>query len=121
MTDDGSGSTLSIDLDSGNSTANGGDGVNPDAVTKINQVFKIKNQGTQEVELSISKAGDNDGLVKFYPSTSYADSISSNPLTLAAGGSETISIKIDTEGEGVSDGDELLDSVTFTAAATSSP
>jgi hypothetical protein len=119
VTDDGSGSTLSIDLDASNSTTNGGEGVNPDAVTQLDQVFEIKNQGTQEVELSISKSGDNSGLVEFHPSTSYGAPISSNPLTLSAGGTETISIEIDTEDESVSDGDELLDSVTFTAEATS--
>ncbi|PHQ45323.1 DUF1102 domain-containing protein [Halorubrum sp. C3] len=118
VTDDGDGGTLSINLDGDNSTTEGGQGVNPDALTKIDSLFTIKNQGTQEVTVSISKDGANSNLVKFYPSTSYSSAIGSNSLTLGTGDSETVSIEIDTRGAGVGDGDELLDAVTFTADAT---
>ncbi|EMA66436.1 hypothetical protein C462_16170, partial [Halorubrum distributum JCM 13916] len=49
VTDDGDGGTLSINLDGDNSTAEGGQGVNPDALTEIDSLFTIENQGTQEV------------------------------------------------------------------------
>ncbi|WP_257298014.1 DUF1102 domain-containing protein [Haloarchaeobius sp. FL176] len=122
VTGDGNGGTLSINLDSSNATSAGGDGVNPDAVTQIDDLFVIKNQGTQEVDVSLSKTGDNSSLVKFYTDgNAYVDgqSIGSNPVNLGTGDSVTVSIEIDTEGHsGLGDGDELLDSVTFTAAAT---
>lgn len=119
VTDDGNGGTLSINLDSSNDGPRG-DGVNPDAVTEIDDLFDIENQGTQEVEVGLTKTGDNSGLVEFYPNSGYTgDPLSTSDITLTTGGSETISMKIDTEGESVSDGDELLDSVTFNADATS--
>ncbi|WP_256297248.1 DUF1102 domain-containing protein [Haloarchaeobius salinus] len=120
VTDDGDGGTLAINLDSSNATSAGGDGVNPDAVTQIDDLFVIENQGTQEVDVSLSKTGDNSSLVKFYTDSNAYDgnSIGSNSVTLSTGSSVTVSIEIDTEGESVGDGDELLDSVTFDADAT---
>lgn len=120
VTDDGNGGTLSISLDDGNTVSGGGEGVNPDAVTEIDDLFTIENQGTQEVSVSISKSGANSGLVSFYPEgEAYnGDSFADSDLTLSAGTGSDISVEVDTEGAGVSDGDELLDSVTFTAEAT---
>ncbi|WP_082238260.1 DUF1102 domain-containing protein [Halorubrum tebenquichense] len=124
VTDDGNGGTLAISLASGNSSevSGGGDGVNPDAVTQIDDLFTIENQGTQEVNVSISKTGDNSGLVSFYPEGEAYDgnSLSGTDLTLSAGTGSDIWVEVDTEGaSNLSDGDELLDSVTFTAEATS--
>lgn len=120
--DDGNGGTLAISLDEGNSSDvnGGGEGVNPDAVTEIDDLFTIENQGTQEVTVSISKSGANSGLVSFYPEgEAYnGDSFADSDLTLSAGNGSDVWVEVDTEGEGVSDGDELLDSVTFTAEAT---
>jgi hypothetical protein len=48
ISDDGSDGQLSIDLGS-QTTSKGGEGFNEDAVTEIEGVFKITNQGTQEV------------------------------------------------------------------------
>ncbi len=122
VTDNGDGGTLTIDLDSDNETSAGGEGVNPDAVTKIDNVFTVENQGTQEVEVDISKSGDNDDLVTFHPSNGdyTVDPLSDSAETLGAGDSTPVSIKVDTEGETLSDGTELLDSVTFNAVATPS-
>ncbi|WP_128904681.1 DUF1102 domain-containing protein [Halorubrum amylolyticum] len=122
VTDDGDGGTLAISLDSGNSSDvgdGGGEGVNPDAVTKIDNLFDIENQGTQEVDVSITKTGDNSDLVTFHPGGYSNSALSSSAKTLGTGGDTAIYVKVDTEDEGVSDGDELLDSVTFTAEATS--
>ncbi|WP_130501620.1 DUF1102 domain-containing protein [Natrinema hispanicum] len=121
VTDDGDGGTLTIDLSSSNSgdVSGGGEGVNPDAVTKIDNLFTVENQGTQEVDVSISKSGDNKGLVEFYPNADYdGDSLSDSAETLGTGISTDVSIKIDTTDAGLSDETELLDSVTFNAVAT---
>ncbi|MFC4247263.1 DUF1102 domain-containing protein [Natribaculum luteum] len=122
VTDDGDGGTLMINLDSGNSTSAGGDGVNPDAVTEIDNVFTVENQGTQEVNVDISKSGNNSGLVEFYPSNGdYSGSpLSSSATTLGPGESTVVSIKVDTTDSNLGSGDQLLDSVTFNAVATPS-
>ncbi|WP_225332880.1 DUF1102 domain-containing protein [Halomicrobium urmianum] len=121
VTEDGSGGTLTIDLSSDNETSAGGQGVNLDAVTQIDELFDVENQGTQEVEVTIDKTGANSDLVEFHASNSYDDEIGSsadNGVTLGPGDSVTVSVQIDTEGENLSDGDQLLDSVTFNADAT---
>jgi len=122
VTDDGDGGTLAISLDESNSgsVSGGGEGVNPDAVTEIDDLFTVENQGTQEVTVSISKSGANSGLVSFYPEgEAYTgDSFADSDLTLSAGNGSDVWVEVDTEGASVSDGDVLLDSVTFTAEAT---
>lgn len=119
VTDDGTGTTLTIDLSSDNPTDAGGEGVNPDAVTEIDDLFVIENQGTQEVDVDITKSGDGSDLVEFYPSGEAYDGapLSESAVTLGAGDSATVCLRIDTVDSGFSDGDELLDSVTFSANA----
>ncbi|MCU4802194.1 DUF1102 domain-containing protein [Halobacteria archaeon HArc-gm2] len=131
VTDDGSSGTLGITLDPSNSTAAGGEGVNPDALTRIDDLFVVENQGTQSVDVSIAKSGDNSGLVCFFAndaqgasdpydesngSTARIDG-SGNDVTLSPGESVYVSLQIDTRGEGVGDGDELLDTVVVEAVA----
>lgn len=120
VTQDGNGGTLKIDLSSSNDgVAGGGEGVNPDAITQIDDLFVVENQGTQEVDVDISKSGDNADRVEFYPDgQAYSgEPLSSSAVTLAPGDSATISLEVDTEGSGLGDGDQLLDSVTFSATA----
>lgn len=125
VTDDGSSGTLSIDLDSSQSVAGGGDGVNPNALTEIDFVFEISNQGTQPVDVSLSKSGANSDLIEFYATddTSASDPYSNgtqlgaNAVSLDAGESAVVSLQIDTRGSGLGDGDEIIDSVTITASA----
>lgn len=119
VTADGNGGTLTIDLSSNNTLSSGGEGVNPDAVTQIDDLFDVENQGTQEVTISLDKTGENADLVGFYSDDEAydGDSLSESGVTLTPGESATVSLEIDTEGEGVGDGDELLDSVTFDASA----
>lgn len=124
VTDNGVGGTLTIDLSASNDDVEGeGDGVNLNAVTQIDDLFVIENQGTQEVEVTLSKVGDNSELVKFYPDhpeeQAYdGESIDDHGLTLGAGDSATVSVEIDTEDSDLEDGNELLDTVTFNANAT---
>jgi hypothetical protein len=119
VTGDGTGGTLTINLSSNNPTNAGGDGVNPDAITQIDDLFVIENQGTQDVDVSLSKTGANASLVSFYPEgQAYGgDSLASSPVTLSPGDSTLVSIEVDTEGSGVGDGDQLLDSVTISATS----
>ncbi|SER20414.1 Protein of unknown function [Natrinema salaciae] len=120
VTDDGNGGTLTIDLSPSNGgVTGGGEGVNPDAITRIDDLFVVENQGTQAVDVALSKSGANAGTVEFYPdSRAYSgDPLSNSAVTLAAGSSATISLEVDTEGEDLGDGDELLDAVMFSATA----
>lgn len=64
---DMSGDTLAINLtDDNNNIGNGihgGEGINPNATTTIADLFEVRNQGTQEVELAVSPLafGDFEG------------------------------------------------------------
>ncbi|MFD1641404.1 DUF1102 domain-containing protein [Halohasta litorea] len=125
VTDDGSSGTLSIDLDAGQSVAGGGDGVNPNALTEIDHLFQITNQGTQSVDVSLSKSGDNTDLIGFYAvdSSSVSDPYSngtqlgSDSVTLDAGESVVVSLQIDTRGSGLGDSAEIISGVTISATA----
>ena len=107
VTDNGNGGTLAISLDSGNSSDvgaggnDGGEGVNQNAVTEIDDLFTIQNQGTQEVTVSISKSGQNSDLVSFYPEEEAytGSSLADSGLTLSAGGHSDIWVEVDTEGD----------------------
>lgn len=126
--DDGTNGTLSIALDSTNPPTGGGQGVNPDAVTEIDYLFIVENQGTQEVDVDIDKFGNNAGLVEFWATNddTQSDPYSSgerldgsgNAVTLGTGDNVYVSIKVDTKGQNVGSGDELLDSVMVNAVET---
>ncbi len=120
VTEDGTDETLTIDLSSSNDdVAGGGEGVNPNAVTQIDDLFEISNQGAQEVSVSLTKDGDNADLVSFYSANEAydGDSLSGDGVTLGTGETTTVSLEIDTRDADVGDGDELLDTVTFNADA----
>jgi len=126
ITDNGSSGTLSIDLDGDQSVPGNGEGVNPNALTEIDHLFKIKNQGTQTVDVSLSKTGANSGLIEFYATddSSESDPYSngtqidgSDSVSLGTGEYTVVSLKIDTRGSGVSDDDKLLNDVTINATA----
>lgn len=57
--------SLSINLDGDNATSKGGQGVNPDGVTLIEDVFSITNQGTQAYEITGEATGDHTDAVVF--------------------------------------------------------
>jgi len=109
--------TLEIDL-TGNAS-----GVNLNATTTITDVFKITNQGSQDVAVNITDSGTNDNLVTFYNTTASGTGTggslegSSNATTLTPGGSVLVSVEIDTVGQGLTDGDELIDGFTIYADA----
>ncbi|MYL18145.1 DUF1102 domain-containing protein [Halorubrum terrestre] len=133
VTQDGDGNQLAINLtDSNNNFPSSTDpnGVNPDAVTQLDNLFVIQNQGTQEVSVDISKSGGNTSVVGFYANTSESPTGRYNPsngntvrlgsgsITLTTGETVYVSIEIDTEDSGVSSGTQVLNSVTVNADAT---
>jgi hypothetical protein len=80
---------LAIQLDGSDDTP-GGDGVNDDAVTKIEDVFRMRNQGTQPVYIYIEDSSDD---VTF--KLERADNISANdvydsPISRLVGDQETL-------------------------------
>lgn len=87
---------LEIDLTGENgSTTGGGTGVNADAITVIEDLFEVRNQGTQEVELTVTPLTfvDTDGAntlaVLAVPDGSFPTS------TLSTGSAETFSLVVD--------------------------
>lgn len=106
--------TLQLDLDGGE----GASGVNQNAVTEVELVFDITNQGSQDVGVWIEKDGSNSQYVEFYDGSSMTDRIdnsSSNATTVSTGTTIQVSIKIDLRDAGLSDSDELLDGITIHA------
>ncbi|ELZ49494.1 hypothetical protein C465_07986 [Halorubrum distributum JCM 9100] len=108
---------LEIDLTGNNSTDAGGTGVNADAVTVIEDLFEVRNQGTQEVELTVTPLTfvDTDGAntlaVLAVPDGSFPTS------TLSTGNAETFSLVVDEFSP--TDADVSIDSeINFLAEAT---
>lgn len=102
----------------------GATGVNLNAVTEIELVFNITNQGNQEVDVSIIKQGANSEYVEFYAGTAsspFNNQIdnSSGVETLSPGDTAQISMKIDTTTASSLDGDEeLLSDITINATTS---
>lgn len=108
---------LEINLAGYNTSATG---VNPSATTNVASVFRITNQGTQNVTVTISDSGNNSDAVTFYNSTEAPTpgGIESNGVVLSPGESIVVSIEVDTTPAGVSANDNLVDEITITAEAT---
>ncbi|WP_299333936.1 DUF1102 domain-containing protein [Haloplanus sp.] len=85
---------LGIDLTEANATEAGGAGVNADAVTVFEELIEVGNQGTQEVDVSITPAtlveteSGDVLLVLFVPQTEFPST------TLSTGGAETYSLVV---------------------------
>lgn len=80
VTDDNgsSGSEFGLDFTDGNDASGGGTGVNADAVTVFEDLFEVRNQGTQEVEVQVTplafvqaSGGDTTLIVLAVPQTSF--------------------------------------------------
>lgn len=122
---------LEINLDgsaSGGFGGSQGNGVNPNAVTDIDEVFYIANQGTQKVGVWIT---DTQAAVTFYAhndgnapdgnagnGTAASDSIegSGNSISMNPGNTLEVSIQVDTTG--VSGTGNILDDITVHADAS---
>lgn len=119
------GGTLEIAIDGSFGNSNTGSGVNLQALTQIDDVFSITNQGTQEVRVWITTSGPNPDTVTFYNGT-HADSTrgaivdEASAHTLGVGESLTVSMEIDTRNVALSEDEELVNDITVHANATSS-
>ncbi|WP_185715549.1 DUF1102 domain-containing protein [Halocatena pleomorpha] len=91
-------------------TEAGGQGVNPNSVTTFDNVFTIKNQGTQEVNVKVTE-GKKD-MITFY------DSKNGNSLTdgksVAPGETINVGVEIDASGKTKSSG-KITEHITITA------
>ncbi|GAB3322723.1 hypothetical protein [Haloplanus salinarum] len=94
VTEDANGE-FGIDLDGGNTTSGGGSGVNTDAVTVIEDLFEVRNQGTQAVDVSVTPltfVDTNSGntlIVLVVPDTNFPT------VNLSPGNAETYSLVVD--------------------------
>ncbi len=109
---------LGIDLTSDNATGAGGQGVNTDAVTVIADLFEVRNQGTQEIEVEITPLtfvdtdSGNTLIVLLVPETSFPS------VTLTPGDAETYSLVVDAFPGGTSPDIGIDDTMTVTGEAT---
>lgn len=93
-------------------------GVNVNAVTILDNVFSITNNGTQNISVTIagSYEGEGDGHPEavsiYFDGTSTATTATINTAT-----SKNVSLKIDTTGDTFAEGDHLIDTITITATA----
>lgn len=109
-----------LEVDMGNAL---GDGVNKDAKTHVRDVFTITNNGQQDVEITITDAGDNPDMVTFYSSENHtfnagsgpSENLEEDPVTISPGSTITVSIWVDTDDYTGDDG--LVDTITVEADA----
>ena len=96
------------------------DNANLDADTHIDHVLVVQNNGDSTVEVWATLSGANAGTVTLYEGPITAGNAvptsQASDITLAPGETASISIEIDTTGVSLSDGDELVNTVTFHAA-----
>lgn len=112
---------LVISVD-GTFNSQGATGVNLNALTEINNVFSITNQGTQQIEvwISVNATSGNENVVTFHG----GDTVSASPLddtnkvTLGTGDSTNVSMSIDTRGASLNEDDNIITGITVHANAT---
>ena len=97
ISDDGGDGTLSLDLGA-EETEEGGQGFNDDAVTEINDVFTVENQGTQDVDVSLDEEDVQDGVDFELP----------DDTELTPGGSLSVSVTVNTRDEDPEESDRTL-------------
>jgi len=108
---------LGLDLTGSNPTGAGGQGVNADAITVIEDVIEVRNQGTQEVEVEatpltfIKTSGGDTLTLLLVPNSGFPS------VTIGTGQTEIYSVIVDDFSPGGSQ-QSISDTVTFTAEAT---
>jgi hypothetical protein len=118
VTAGGNGNVVSIELDGQND--NGGAGVNENAVTEIDNLLTVLNQGSQSIDVYFRDSSD---AVTFRLDDSNAED-AGNAKTLEVGESATVGITVDTTGDAGGINTDLLDTVTLVAeseAGTTTP
>ena len=81
-------------------TAAGGEGINNNAVTTFDQVFKLKNHGTQSVNIWFEHSLPGVTFYRFNPDSNSLDGPSNAKIGLQEGGHMKIGVEIDTRVEG---------------------
>jgi hypothetical protein len=92
------GDDLEVDISGDDWTGVSGEGVNSMAVTQFDHVFKIANQGTQEVEVAIddSDISKPDRLSFYYGTDTSNDLESWGNVTLGIGDTVHVGMEVDT-------------------------
>ena len=94
----------------------GGDGFNPNSTTRIDGVFSISNQGTQDVGVSVEKGGLAEGVKKFdflaQTDTDEESLVHESPVVLESGESFDVGVEAEISSsdtiDGVIDDDEIV-------------
>ena len=104
------GAGISIDINDVSGVHDPANGVGLDSVYELDNLFQVENQGTQEIEFEIETLSDGDftpsvtGLtVEFYPGSDASSPLDSTPITLGAGNSQNIGIRVDTDDPDLND------------------
>lgn len=111
--DDSSNSNrIEVDINDAGGVQDPGDGVGLDSVYTFDKVFKIENQGTQPITVSINQLSGSDFnpseselTVQFYPGTSSGTPLHNNSITLGTGSSRKIGLKVDVDDPSIDDFD----------------
>ncbi|GGI99767.1 hypothetical protein GCM10008995_07020 [Halobellus salinus] len=90
-----SNSEFGLDFTSGNSTTGGGGGVNADAITVFADLFEVRNQGTQDVDVQVtplsfieSSGGNTTLIVLVVPQSGFPN------VTVSPGNAETYDVLV---------------------------
>ena len=112
-----SNSEFGLDFTSGNSTSNGGAGVNSDAVTVFADLFEVRNQGTQDVEVEVtplsfieSSGGNTTLVVLVVPQSGFPN------VTVSPGNAETYDVIV-TATDDATTSTALSDTITVSGEA----
>jgi hypothetical protein len=116
--------TLTVAID-GSFDAETGEGVNANALTQVEDVFRITNQGSFEIEVWITTSGRHTGTVMFYdgPPDDESRTAIDHPHTshvLGPGEDLVVSMGIDTRGLYSTRSEQLIDRITIHARAVTS-
>ncbi|WP_144050033.1 hypothetical protein [Halorubrum sp. C191] len=119
VTADGNSNVVEINLDGDNTGS--GSGVPDNAITKLDNLLTVINQGSQSVDVYFE---DDSDAVTFRLDDGNAEGVG-NAKTLEVGESATVGITVDTTGSAGGVGTDLLDNVTLVAesetGATTAP
>ncbi|MYL68825.1 DUF1102 domain-containing protein [Halorubrum distributum] len=118
---------IGFDFSDSNGDINGnGNGFNPDAVTEVDRLLRVANQGTQDVDVSVDLSSLSTGSadVSIFADGNSSNSeytgsgtdISNTSVTLAPGDSMVLNLEVDTNGQ---DPVSTSGTITFNADASS--
>jgi hypothetical protein len=115
--------TLTVAIDGSFET--GGEGVNANSLTQVEDVFRITNRGSAEIAVWITTSGRHTGTVVFYDGPPHDDSRVAidhprNAHVLGPGEDLVVSMEVDTRGLHLARSERLIDRITIHARAVNS-